>query len=241
MTFSKRPVHLLLRAPSACHASEMQMPHPAHAMGRPSSAHSSILSSSSAQSSEDSLFDVDSLRISPTSDGLLDDDGYFTDDTDFDNEPACLDLSDSGFTSVPVPLFAESDCLLQVQSLDLSSNPMDGANEEYLAENIHLPNLELLRLQSCQVSSLEPLIKHLRAPNLRELDISGHQLVGEVPHLQRYFPRLQTLIARRGSFEHLDEAAVAGLSFVDLSENLLGEPSSQLLDRCEELGTKLVL
>lgn len=194
-----------------------------------------ISSTSSVQSSEDSLFDIDSPR------GFSNDEDYFTDDTDFDDEPACLDLSDSGFTSVPVPLFTESDCLLQLQSLDMSQNPMDGSSEAYLAENIHLPNLESLRLQSCQVSSLEPLMKHLRAPNLRELDISDHQLVGEVPHLQRYFPRLQKLIAKGGRFEHFDEAAVAGLEFVDLSDNLLGESDPQLLDRCEELGIKLVL
>ena len=170
-----------------------------------------------------------------------DGDDYFTDGTDFDDELAALDLSDSGFTSVPVPLFAESDCLLQVQSLDMSQNPMDGSCEEYLAENIHLPNLESLRLQSCQMSSLEPLIKHLRAPNLRELDISNHQLDGSVPHLQRFFPKLHTLIARGGRFEYLDESAVVGLTLIDLSDNQLRNASDQLLQRCEELGTRLVL
>lgn len=169
------------------------------------------------------------------------DDDYFTDDTDFDDELAALDLSDSGFTSVPVPLFAESECLMRVQSLDMSQNLMDGSNEEYLAENIHMPNLELLRLQSCKMSSLEPLIKHLRAPNLKELDISDHQLDGRVPHLQRFFPKLQTLIARGGRFEHLDEGAVAGLALVDLSDNRLGNANDDLRQRCEELGTTLVL
>jgi hypothetical protein len=192
-------------------------------------------------SSDDSLFDIDSLQPSPLDSRYPADDGYFTDDTDFDDEPACLDLSDSGFTSVPVPLFAESDCLLQVQSLDLSQNPMDGSCEEYLAESIHLPNLESLRLQSCQMSTLEPLLKHLHAPNLKELDISDNQLGGHVPQLHRFFPKLQSFRARGGRFDHLDEAAVSGLAFVDLSDNLLGDGNNQLLRRCEELGTTLVL
>lgn len=233
---------LLLRAPSACHTHQLQRSHNMSHDARPPPPRSASSSScSSAHSSYESIFDADSHSGTPLSHRYPYEEDYFTDDTDFDDEPAALDLSDSGFTSVPVPLFAESDCLLSVYSLDLSQNPMDGTSEEYLAENIHLPNLESLRLQSCHMSSLEPLMRHLRAPNLKELDISDHCLDGPVPHLQRFFPKLHTLIARGGRFEHLDEAAVAGLAFVDLSDNLLGAADDQLMERCHELGTRLVL
>lgn len=168
-------------------------------------------------------------------------DEYYTEDSEYDDEVALLDLSDSGFTSVPVPLLAESECCMQIQSLDLSQNILNGEQEEYLTETILLPNLTTLCLEGCKVSSLEPLVRHLRAPNLTELNISQHCLEGSLPQLQRYFPKLETLIARDGLLDQVDESATEGLSLVDLSNNRVSDADGSLCDRCKQQGTELVL
>lgn len=229
----KRPVHLLLRAPSACHAVTMESSRQRSQSATRPLPSSRPTSSSSYASSTPSIFD-ESHNTSYYGD-LSD-----TEDDDDDNY-GVLDLSDSGFTSVPAQLLAETDCCMGIQSLDMSQNQLDGEQEEYLSEQIVLPNLSSLCLQNCKVTSLEPLCKHLYAPNLRVLDISNHHLQGSVPNLQRYFPRLDTLIAKNGLFEHVDESATSGLTHVDLSNNRVTDDDGRLEEQCRQQGTELVL
>ena len=130
---------------------------------------------------------------------------------------------------------------MEIRSLNMSQNPLDGQEEDYLCEQIVLPNLVSLCLDGCNMVSLEPLCKHLYAPNLRELNISNHKLSGSVPQLQRYFPKLDTLIASNGLFDHIDEAVTSSLTRIDLSNNRVSDNDGSLNERCRRQSTELVL
>lgn len=235
---SKRPVHLLLRGNSAQDVYTVKPEHSGEYTPRSRPlAYTRPSSSSSCSSDEDSDFDDDLRR------GTSAHYDYYSDDTEDDDEAdmTTLNLSSSGFTSMPAQLLAETDCCMQIETLDMSQNILDGTQEEYLSEQIVLPNLSSLCLEDCNVTSLEPLCKHLYAPNLRVLNISNHRLRGSVPQLQRYFPKLDTLIASNGKFEHLDESVISSLTRIDLSNNNLTDTDGSLCERCRRQGTELVL
>lgn len=131
---------------------------------------------------------------------VLDETG-FDDDTDIKN----LDLRASGFDRIPISLFLEADCFLHIETLDLSENPLCSSQDLYMTDTIILPHLKSLILRQCGMSRVDPLVKHLKAPNLRELDISSHELTGFVPEFQQHFPNLRHLNASRGQFEFVEE------------------------------------
>jgi hypothetical protein len=177
-------------------------------------------------------------RTSSLSPPISHGEGYLSDASE-DVRTSALDLSDSGFTAIPVPLLGDS--LHGVTELDLSMNPMDGEYGDYLSEPMVLVNLESLKLRSCGLTSIEPLVKHLIAPNLKELDISDHQLEGSVPDLQKFFPRLERVIASNGSFDVLPQDTGVGLRVLDLSDNLVSDQDGSLAEQYHELGTKLII
>ena len=173
----------------------------------------------------------------------------FLDDDDFARSPfssegdiAMLDLSNSGFDTVPLSLFAEGDMFMGIKSLDLSQNPLDFSEHAYMTESLLLPQLTSLYIRQCGMSHIEPLVRFLKAPNLEELDISQHNLSGFVPELQRFFPRIQTLLANNGQFSWLEEVAVKGLRLIDLTNNNIGEEDrDRYTSMCAGLGARLLL
>lgn len=236
-----RPSHLLLRATSDYDVPllKQQNTHTGYARPRLAARSSSSSASSSARSS---IFDDSQPK--PSHPPYY---GYdYDSDTEEEEEEDCstLDLSSSGFTCMPAQLLAETDCCMGIRSLNMSQNPLSDDSSQsssYLSEHIVLPNLSSLCLEDCNVTSLEPLCRHLYAPNLRELNISNHRLRGSVPQLQRYFPKLDTLIARNGKFEQLDMDVISALTRIDLSGNRLVDTDGLLGERCRREGTELVL
>ena len=88
---------------------------------------------------------------------------------------------------------------------------------------------------------MDPLVRHIRAPNLRELDISTHHFTGFVPEFRQYFPRLETLVATKGSFEWVEQVAVRGLRLLDLTDNLVKDHDGKLRGSCARMGTRILL
>ena len=156
-------------------------------------------------------------------------------------EFTALDLSDSGFNCIPIGLFAEADCFLQIQTLNLSNNPFDSSLDLYITETLVLPQLTSLYLRSCNLSHIDPLVRHLRAPNLKELDMSTHQFTGLVPDFRRHFPRLESLLACKGSFDRVEAISLKGLRLLDLKENLVKDHDGKLRGLSARMGTRILL
>lgn len=152
-----------------------------------------------------------------------------------------LDLSASGFDCIPISLFLEADIFLRIESLDLSQNPLCSSQDPYMTETVLLPNLTWLFLRRCGISQIEPIVRHLRAPSLRELDISNHALTGFVPEFQKYYPKLRHLIASQGQFESVEESAMRGLSLLDLTDNLISDQDGKLKDMATRLGVEVLI
>ncbi|KAK3942680.1 hypothetical protein QBC46DRAFT_256043 [Diplogelasinospora grovesii] len=130
------------------------------------------------------------------------------------------------FTALPDSLsfFAET-----LTSLSLAHNQLVG--ETYLGgpsgnENLDLPVLKELNLASNHITSLSPLIAHLRAPKLQKLDVSCNRIAalpqGEEnnqPHLRDAFPILTVLLMSNNHLPELDPDAIKGLKIVDVGNN----------------------
>jgi hypothetical protein len=158
-------------------------------------------------------------------------------DADDDDSITTLDLSSSRLSCIPAALFHESELLFQIRTLDLSSNPLCSTQDLYLTSSLALPLLETLVLRRCGLSRIDPLTAYLKAPELRELDISGHELTGFVPELRQYFGKLIVLDASGGQFEFIEETALKGLKRIDLRGNRLGQREDQVRQMGERLGT----
>jgi hypothetical protein len=162
-------------------------------------------------------------------------------DVDDDVPNSTLDLSSSSLSCIPAALFHESELLFQIRTLDLSSNPLCSTQDLYLTFPLTLPVLETLILRRCGLSRIDPLTTYLKAPELRELDISGHELTGFVPALRQFFAKLIVLDANGGQFEFVEETAVVGLKRIDLRGNQLGQREDQVRKMGERLGTLIQL
>ncbi|KAL2022472.1 hypothetical protein VTK56DRAFT_5301 [Thermocarpiscus australiensis] len=125
------------------------------------------------------------------------------------------------FTALPESLtfFAET-----LTALSLAHNQLVG--ESYLGgasgnESLDLPALKELNLAHNHITSLAPLIAHLRAPNLQKLDVSFNRLAS-LPagtQLRDTFPLLTVLLASNNHLADLDPDSIRGLRVVDAANN----------------------
>ena len=249
----RRPCSIFLRTPSANTAQDLKRdirPRRPSGLRRATSVTPTAtvtVSTDTIPQSEDNFLDVavKSLSLSaPHEPTVTDDKDIFTDDqSSAEEEPdiATLDLSGSGFDCIPTTLFMECDSFLYIKTLDLSENPLCSSQDLYITDTIILPHLTTLLLRRCGMSRVDPLVKYLKAPELQELDISSHEFTGFVPEFQQIFPKLRTLIASRGQFEFVEEAAMRGLRVLDLTENLVKDIDGKLREMGVGLGVEVIV
>ena len=91
------------------------------------------------------------------------------------------------------------------------------------------------------MSRVDPLVKYLKAPELRELDISSHEFTGFVPEFRKYFPQLKSLVASKGQFEFVEEAAMRGLQVLDLTENCINDGDGKVRELGVGMGVKVLV
>ncbi|GAB1316131.1 Leucine-rich repeat-containing protein 40 [Madurella fahalii] len=125
------------------------------------------------------------------------------------------------FTALPESLtfFAET-----LTALSLAYNQLIG--ETYLggasgSETLDLPALKELNLAHNHITSLGPLITHLRAPNLEKLDVSFNR-VAALPagtQLRDAFTNLTVLLISNNHLVDLDPESIKGLKVVDAGNN----------------------
>lgn len=127
----------------------------------------------------------------------------------------CLYLQNNELHSFPVPIL---EILAQgLTELDLSKNPLDSS--KFLSSPLALPKLQTLSLSAAGLTSLEPLLAHLKAPSLNFLDVSKNRLTGSLPHVRQNFPELKTFVVSDNQISSLEFEAVQGLQSLDVSNN----------------------
>ncbi|RMZ89297.1 hypothetical protein DV736_g3475, partial [Chaetothyriales sp. CBS 134916] len=131
-----------------------------------------------------------------------------------------LRLSNNDISAFPTGLLLHPSINGSLKSLDLSHNPL--ASNTYLAADLHLPALESLYIVSTGLASLDTLLTWLKAPQLRELNISCHRLTGQLPHVRSWYPNCTTLLATDNWFSSVDVDAVRGLEVLDIRNNEIG-------------------
>ncbi|RMD39864.1 hypothetical protein DV735_g5256, partial [Chaetothyriales sp. CBS 134920] len=138
-----------------------------------------------------------------------------------------LRLSNNDITVFPTALLRHPSVNGSLKSLDLSHNPLaataylgNGNDNDNESNNVlHLPALESLYLVSTGLDSLVPLLTQLKAPHLRELNISCHRLTGPLPEVRTAFPTCTTLLATDNWFSAVGVNAVRGLEVLDIRNN----------------------
>lgn len=125
------------------------------------------------------------------------------------------------FAALPESLtfFAET-----LTALSLSYNKLVG--ETYVggasgSEPLDLPALKELNLAHNHITSLGPLVTHLRAPNLEKLDVSFNR-VAALPagtQLRDTFSNLTVLLVSNNHLVDLDPESIKGLKVVDAGNN----------------------
>lgn len=163
-----------------------------------------------------------------------------------------IQLHHNLFASLPDSLTFFADTLT---TLSLSHNQLIG--ETYLGsgEVLELPVLKELNLSSNHVTSLTPLISHLKAPRLEKLDVSVNRIAalpsssdkekgGEL--LRDVFPNLNVLLMGNNHLSELDPESIRGLRTFDATNNdiahlnpyigLLGGPGG--LERLDVTGNR---
>lgn len=163
-----------------------------------------------------------------------------------------IQLHHNLFTSLPDSLTFFADTLT---TLSLSHNQLIG--ETYLGsgEVLELPVLKELNLSANHVTSLTPLISHLKAPRLEKLDVSVNRIAalpsssdkekgGEL--LRDVFPNLNVLLMGNNHLSELDPESIRGLRTFDATNNdiahlnpyigLLGGPGG--LERLDVTGNR---
>lgn len=127
-------------------------------------------------------------------------------------------LANNDLTAFPVELLMHPSVRWNLRSLDMSHNP--GIHPtEYLQEELHLPLLQSLYVVSTGLTTLDTLTTYLKAPELRELNISCHRLTGHIPWVRAWYPCITTLLASDNWFESIDVEAVRGLEVLDIRNN----------------------
>jgi len=127
-------------------------------------------------------------------------------------------LANNDFTALPIELLMHPSIRGSLKSLDMSHNPSLHPTD-YLTSEIDLPLLQSLYIVSTGLTTLDTLTTHLKAPNLRELNISCHRMTGHLPCVRTYYPLLTTLLASDNWFESIDVEAVRGLEVLDIRNN----------------------
>nr|POF03783.1 leucine-rich repeat-containing protein 40 [Quercus suber] len=100
--------------------------------------------------------------------------------------------------------------------LDLSGNIL---GSDYLSDELELPSLTELKLSSCRLGTIEPLVSQLSAPSLQSLNVSANRLVGPVPTLRTRYPALTSFWASDNRFVSVTIDALRGLTTVNLTSN----------------------
>ncbi|KAH0555776.1 hypothetical protein GP486_006278 [Trichoglossum hirsutum] len=105
---------------------------------------------------------------------------------------------------------------ITLTSLNLAHNELKA--DDYLQDQIALPQLRELNISSNTITGLDLLLDRLLAPSLEKLDVSFNR-VRALPVLRKTFPRLITLLASDNAIAELNVDAMRGLRVVDLSSN----------------------
>lgn len=119
------------------------------------------------------------------------------------------------FTALPESLSCFAATLA---ALNLSHNEL--VAEKYLGD-LDLPNLKELNLNHNHITTLEPLLAHLRAPNLQKLDVSFNR-ISALPAgtaLRDAFPNLTVLTISNNQLSELDPESIRGMHVVDAANN----------------------
>ncbi|EXJ84564.1 hypothetical protein A1O3_05233 [Capronia epimyces CBS 606.96] len=129
-----------------------------------------------------------------------------------------LKLSNNELSEFPTTLLSHPALKYSLQSLDLSHNPLLHPTD-YLGCELFLPNLKSLYIVSTGLTSLDALTTYLKAPCLRELNISCHRLTGRVPWVRAWWPSCHTLLATDNWFTSVEVEGVRGLEVLDIRNN----------------------
>lgn len=137
----------------------------------------------------------------------------------------------NSLTSIPLALSILAKTLT---SLSLAQNKLEG--QDYLVENLELPQLTTLNLSCNSITTLDPLTERLSAPLLSHLDLVANR-ISSLPILRQFFPRLEILIASDNRISELPVEAVDGLKVIDLRNNDIAHlpPKLGLLPGVERL------
>ena len=127
-------------------------------------------------------------------------------------------LANNDFTTFPTSLLLHPSIKWSLKSLNLSHNP-NLHPVAYLDTPIELPLLQSLYIVSTGLTTLDTLTSHLKAPELKELNISCHRMAGHIPWVRAWYPCLTTLLASDNWFESIDVEAVRGLEVLDVRNN----------------------
>ncbi|MCJ1333356.1 hypothetical protein MMC10_010051 [Thelotrema lepadinum] len=105
-------------------------------------------------------------------------------------------------------------------TLDLSNNRL-GKSANYIPHPLTLPALQTLNLTSNALTSLDPLLASLTAPNLSTVILLFNRLssLPTSPSLPQKYPSLTKLLGSNNQISILDVEAVRGLQVLDVSGN----------------------
>jgi Leucine-rich repeat (LRR) protein len=123
---------------------------------------------------------------------------------------------------LPTELLSHPALKWSLRFLDISHNPQLHPTD-YLVEDLFLPALQSLYVVSTGLTSLDGLTSHLKAPALKELNISCHRLEGHVPWIRAWFPSCTNLLASDNWFSSIDVEAARGLEVLDIRNNQIEE------------------
>ncbi|KYK55820.1 hypothetical protein DCS_07784 [Drechmeria coniospora] len=113
-----------------------------------------------------------------------------------------------------------------LSSLTLTNNKLSGTT--FMTETLHLEALREINLSSNRMTSLEPLMRLLRAPDLEKVDVSINRIAFLPLSLREAFPRLTVLLASGNQLAELEPEAIRGLEIVDASNNDIGHLNPRL-------------
>lgn len=128
------------------------------------------------------------------------------------NEVKQLNLASNRLTAVPPALWLGQD----LKTLDLSGNSF---GTMYLSDELELPSLQELNVSRCSITTLEPLMTQLSAPNLQTFNITVNRLTGALPSLRKSYPALTALLAGDNKFTSVTADSLRGLHTVNLASN----------------------
>lgn len=132
-----------------------------------------------------------------------------------------IQLHHNLFTAFPESL---SFFAATLTALNLSHNEL--VAEKYLGgpsgnDHLEFPALKELNLNHNHITSLAPLITHLRAPNLQKIDVSFNR-ISALPAgtaLRDAFPNLTVLTISNNQLSELDPESIRGMHVVDAANN----------------------